>query len=250
MKVSVLASGSKGNSTYIESLDSCFLIDLGVSTHYIEQKLYELDVTARSIAAIIITHTHIDHVSGLKVFYKKYHPKVYLTKEMYDVLSKTMTLDDYYIINEEFMIGNIKITPFKASHDVEVNGYIIEEGIKKILYLTDTGYINRKYYSLLSNLDMYIIESNHDIEMLMNGNRPYHIKQRILGDNGHLSNKQTSEYLNKFCGDKTKCIILAHLSHDNNDPVLAVQTIKEALKEKNITVSIAEQNEKMELLEI
>lgn len=254
MKISVLASGSKGNSTYIGTEKTNILIDIGLSTLYIEKKLYEMDVNPNKIDAIIITHTHVDHISGLKVFYKKYHPTVYLTQIMYDEISMIMKMDNYVIIEKEETIEDIQVIAIKTSHDVpDSNGYIIKNHDKSLVYITDTGYINSKNHQILMNHNIYIMESNHDVELLMNGNRPYHIKQRILGDTGHLSNKQASEYLSKFCGDNTEFIFLAHLSHDNNTEKLALSSLENSLKmkDKHITkIYIAEQNDKTELIEV
>ena len=111
-------------------------------------------------------------------------------------------------------------------------GYIFEEDGHSLVYITDTGYINAKNHQKLSNKNMYILESNHDIDMLMNNPKyPYHLKQRILGDKGHLSNKDCSYYLSKFISENTKCIILAHLSEHNNTPSLALEELKKTLKE-------------------
>ncbi|MCM1370736.1 MAG: MBL fold metallo-hydrolase [Clostridium sp.] len=249
MKVCVLSSGSKGNSCYVKEQDTEILIDLGTTSLYIERNLKELSTNPENIKGIIITHTHVDHVDALRVFTKKYNTKVYLTEIMYKELK--LDLPNYEFIDNKFIIGNLTITPFKTSHDVEdSNGYIIEGNDKSLVYVTDTGYINIKCHKLLENKDLYIFESNHDIDMLMNNTKyPYHIKQRILGDNGHLSNKDSSRYLKKFAGPKTKHIILAHLSEENNDPDLAIKTLKEQ-KIENCEIIVAKQHEKTELIEV
>ena len=211
MKVSVLASGSKGNSTYIETNNTKILIDAGMSNLYIEKKLILLGVNPDDINFVFITHTHTDHIAGLKVFIKKHHPKVFLTLDMYNELKDI--LNDYEILESEIILNDLIVDYFKTSHDTDSVGYIFKSNDKEIVYVTDTGYINIKNLKKLNNKDLYIFESNHDIEMLMNNpNYPYQIKQRILGDKGHLSNNQCKEYLNKIIGDKTKYIVLAHLS--------------------------------------
>ena len=246
MKVSVLASGSKGNSTYIETNNTKVLIDAGMSNLYIEKKLILLGVNPDDINFVFITHTHTDHVAGLKVFIKKHHPKVFLTLDMYNELKDI--LNDYEILESEIILNDLIVDYFKTSHDTDSVGYIFKSNDKEIVYVTDTGYINIKNLKKLNNKDLYIFESNHDIEMLMNNpNYPYQIKQRILGDKGHLSNNQCKEYLNKIIGDKTKYIVLAHLSEQNNDPSLALNNLDDI---KNIKIMIATQNESTELIEI
>ena len=246
MKISVLASGSKGNCTYVESNNTKVLIDAGMSNLYIEKKLISLGVNPNDINFIFITHTHIDHIAGLKVFIKKHHPKVYLTLDMYKQLQNL--LSDYGILENEIILNDLVVDYFKTSHDTDSVGYIFKNNNKEIVYVTDTGYINVKNLKKLNNKDLYIFESNHDIEMLMNNpNYPYQIKQRILGDKGHLSNNQCKEYLNKIIGEKTKYIILAHLSEQNNNPQIALDNLNCI---NNIKIMVASQNESTELIEV
>ena len=188
MKISVLASGSKGNSTLLLVEDRVILIDAGMTCAYIEEQMNELNI--KKIDFVILTHTHTDHIGGLKVIIKKYNPIIYLTLKMYHELD--IHLDNYCIIDGDFNISNLNIEVFKTSHDVsESNGYIFNYQGKSFVYITDTGYINVKYHEKLKNKNMYIIESNHDVEKLMNGRYSYHLKQRILSDEGHLSNKDS-----------------------------------------------------------
>lgn len=145
---------------------------------------------------------------------------------------------------------DLKITSFPLSHDVDyINGYIFESDNKKVAYITDTGYINIKNHELLNNLDCYIIESNHDIELLMEGSYPHYLKQRILSDRGHLSNHDAINYLNKFVGERTKKIVLFHLSEKNNSIDLVKKEFKK-LNKKDIDLYIAKQKEKTELISI
>ena len=130
-------------------------------------------------------------------------------------------------------------------------GFIIGDSENRVLYLTDTGYINRKYFKQSENLDAYIIESNHDEKMLMEGPYPYILKQRVISDKGHLSNKYTGRYLNKTIGERTKYIVLAHLSENNNTPELALEQVTEEIKDKyNNRIIIAKQHEETEMVEI
>ena len=254
MRISVLASGSKGNSTYIETKESKILVDIGMTCLYIETKLKKIDVNPKDIDAIILTHTHVDHINGLKVFTKKYDTKVYLTDKMLKDIKEIFDIENYELIKEDFSIKDLNIEVFKTSHDAsDSNGYIFNELDKSLVYITDTGYLNRKYKEKLSNKNIYIMESNHDIKMLQNGKYPYHLKQRILSDRGHLSNEMSSKYLSEFIGNNTKNIILIHLSHENNDPDIALNTLKNKLKEENINfnnITISSQDENTDMVEI
>lgn len=251
MKVCVLSSGSKGNTTYIESDNAKILIDVGNSAKYVKEKLEDMGANPSDINAILITHTHVDHIKGLRVFAKKYNIPVYIT----DIMLKSLDfLDNYVILSDEFDINDIHITAIKTSHDApDSRGYIVTSDEKSIVYITDTGYINRKYFDVLKNRNIYIMESNHDIEMLNNGSYPFNLRQRILSDKGHLSNYDSAKYLSSFIGDNTKCIMLAHLSEDNNTEELAYETLDNRLKKENIHVDkiiIAKQNKETEFISI
>ena len=252
MKVAVLSSGSKGNTTYIESKNSKILIDAGNSSKYIIDKLHEINVDPKEIDAILITHIHSDHIKGLPVLLKHINPCIYLTKSSHQALD---FIKNYkYIETDNFNIKDLTINVIKTSHDAPDSlGYIISNEDKSIVYITDTGYINKKYYDLLNNKNIYIMESNHDIEMLNNGSYPFELRQRILSDKGHLSNYDSSKYLCELMGSNTKKIILAHLSEENNTPLLAYDTLKDRLNKKNISfddIIIAKQNERTELINV
>ncbi len=252
MKVCVLSSGSKGNTTYIETNQAKILIDAGNSSKYILEKLTSLNVNPSDLDAILITHIHVDHVKGLPVLLKRINPCVYMTEKMYPYLDY---IENYHLIDTEtFDIKDIHVEVIHTSHDTEDSlGYIINNEDKSLVYITDTGYINRKYFDLLSNRNLYIMESNHDVEMLNNGKYPFELRQRILSDKGHLSNYDSAKYLAKFIGDKTKYILLAHLSEENNTEELAYKTLTDRLNKENEQVDniiIATQNKETELIKL
>lgn len=249
-KISVLASGSKGNSSLISYDDKVLLVDAGLTSLYIETNLHDLGIN--KIDYVILTHTHTDHIGGLKVLIKKYNPKVFLTEKMLDEMP--FKLVNYEFIEDDFNLDNLNIEIIKTSHDVaDSNGYIFTYKDYSIAYITDTGYINVKNHEKLKNKNTYIIESNHDVEKLMNGKYPYHLKQRILSDYGHLSNKDCSYYLKTFIGEKTKNIILIHLSEENNTEELAQSELEKILKKidrEDINVIISKQKERTEVIEV
>ena len=250
MKFFVLASG---NCVYVETKEKRILLDLGISSLQAEKKLKAKGIDPSSVDMIWITHAHVDHISGLPVFLKKYHPQVYITASIEKEANLKLSQPIY--IEKEENFGNLKITAIKTSHDTEdSNGYLLEEGDSSLLYMTDTGYVNEKYHPLLKNRSAYIFESNHDVEKLMNNpHYPHQTKMRILSDRGHLSNQDSAYYLSKFIGKDTKVVILAHLSEENNTPELARQTLEQELKDHQISFSnivIATQKEPTELLEI
>ena len=252
MKICVLSSGSKGNTTYIETKNTKILVDAGNSSKYIMKKLIELNINPTEIDAILITHTHVDHIKGLPVLLKKINPCIYISKKM---LPHMEYLENYVIIDcEEFKIKDLQINVIKTSHDTEESlGYIINDENKSVVYITDTGYINRKYFDILKNRDVYIMESNHDVEMLNNGPYPFELRQRILSDKGHLSNYDSAKYLSQFIGDKTKYILLAHLSEENNTKECAYNTLMSRLNKEKIEVKniiITSQNKETELINI
>lgn len=247
MKFCVLASGSGGNCTYIEVNNHKYLIDIGMNFLYISTKLQEIGIDPYEIEGIFITHIHDDHIKGLKRFIKAVNPVIYLTQKIYDSINDK--IEKYVLLEEDSKIDDMYVESIKLSHDTpECKGYIFNYDNDSLVYITDTGYINNKYFTKLSNRTAYIIESNHDIDMLMNGNRPYYLKMRVLGDEGHISNKDCLYYLTKFVGEKTKYIVLAHISKDNNNPELALNNIKDKVVVNDIIV--AKQDDRLEVINL
>lgn len=245
MKICVLSSGSKGNCSYVETEKHKILIDIGNSSAYVERSLRSINVEPNEIDMILITHAHVDHIAGLRVFSKKYNPKIYMTEKIFK--ESGLNINNVYNLPIEYDMGDISITSIKTSHDTEdSNGYIIDDGNNSVVYITDTGYINKRYFKKLYNKSLYIFESNHDPNMLMNNPRyPHHTKIRIIGDTGHLSNKDSAYYLSEFIGPNTKQVVLAHLSEQNNTEELALEELKNELEHKNVNfnnIYVAKQN--------
>ena len=252
MKLKVLASGSKGNSTYIETKKSKILIDIGITYPHLLSELSTINKTPQDLDAILLTHTHSDHIKGLQTLVKKTNIPVYASLEMIKELKEKIPLTSCRYLEEHFFLNDIEIELMRTSHDVDSVGYILSNDEKSIVYVTDTGYINRRYLKKMKNKDLYVIESNHDEKMVMEGPYPYILKQRVLSDKGHLSNHTTARYLQEIVGDKTKYIILAHISENNNTEELAYQTTKEVLEEHHIDkeIIIAKQYESLETIEV
>ena len=251
MKVYILGSGSKGNSTLIVGNNKKILIDVGFSYPKMKMLLEGFGVNPSEIDTILITHDHSDHIGGLSQFLKKNSIKVCANEVLAGQLLRIVNEDDILIVENEFDIDDFHIESFKTSHDaVGSVGYIITEGDKTVVYVTDTGYINNRNLKKLVNKDLYIFESNHDVEMLMNGPYPYILKQRVLSDKGHLSNELSGTYLKELIGDKTKKIVLAHLSEINNTPEVALKTVKEIVDNKDIEIINAFQDEPIDVGEV
>lgn len=255
MKVCVLSSGSKGNSTLVITDKVKILIDLGTTTSYVEAALNNLNVDVKEISHILITHSHADHIKGLKVFIKRYNPVILVTEDMKNVLEKELGNFRYeYHEDKKAIIGDLTVNVIKTSHDAEESiGFVLTNNNSSMVYITDTGYINQKYFKILSNNNLYVLESNHDIKMLMDGPYPYYLQQRVRGDKGHLSNKQASDYLCKFIGDNTKKIVFAHISEHNNSYEKVIETFNEELSKNDMKfddVLIAKQNEATEVIEV
>ena len=254
MLVSVLASGSKGNSTLIKTDKLNILIDAGMNLKYLNEQLLKLDMTMDDINYLFLTHTHNDHVGALKSIIKKNTPVICMGAKMFADLEYLNDYEDILILVDSLDLEDVHIDIVRTSHDAsESLGYIFTSGESSLVYITDTGYINSKYFNKLRNKKMYIMESNHDVEMLMHGKYPAWLKQRVLGDKGHLSNQASSFYLSKLIGDNTNYVVLAHLSHENNTEEIAVNTLRETLNDYEIefdNIFVAKQNEKTELFEI
>ena len=255
MKVCVLSSGSKGNSTLVITDKVKILIDLGTTTSYVEAELNNLNIDVKEISYILITHSHVDHIKGLKVFIKRYNPVILVTEDMKNVLEKELGNFRYeYYEDKKAIIGDLTVNVIKTSHDAEESiGFVLTNNNSSMVYITDTGYINQKYFKILSNNNLYVLESNHDIKMLMDGPYPYYLKQRVQGDKGHLSNKQASDYLCKFIGDNTRKIVFAHISEHNNSYEKVIETFNEELSKNDMKfddVLIAKQNEATEVKEV
>lgn len=251
MQIKTIASGSKGNCTIVLCNETKLIIDMGISFLTLKKCLEENSLSFDDFSGILITHCHKDHTKGLSTLINKTSLEVYIPEAMYDSLKEFVPYPKCKFIEDNFNINDIEIELIHTSHDAPYSvGYIIKHQDKKIVYVTDTGYINRKYLSKMVDCNLYMIESNHDEVMLMNGPYPRFLKERVISDKGHLSNKTTAKYLSKIIGENTKNIILAHISEKNNTKELVLEEIKKEITREDITIRIADQYEESPLIEV
>lgn len=243
MKIYSLASGSSGNCTYVESNQAKVLIDAGVSCKKITQDLKDMGVDAKSISSILVTHEHIDHIKGIRVFSKKYDTPVYATDKTWEGMESVVTeiaeKNKKYLELSGTEVDDLKIETFSVSHDaMDPIGFCMHEKNETFGMATDTGYVTSDIKKHLTGADFLFIEANHDIDMLKEGSYPGHLKKRILSNRGHLSNIDAGMGLTSLISGKTKKIALAHLSADNNTPDLAKVTVERILDEVRIQTDV------------
>lgn len=254
MKVCVLTSGSAGNSTLVKTDNHQILIDAGTNYNYLNNKLKEVGCEISDIDYIFISHSHSDHIGALQQIINKHRPVICLSEKMLQELVFLKNYDNLLVNEQSMQLDELQIEYFKTSHDTaDSRGFVINSDNKALVYITDTGYLNSKHFSMLKNKELYIMESNHDPEMLINGKYPKWLQTRILSDVGHLSNESASLYLSKLIGPKTKKIILAHLSKENNSDIIALATFYKIMADCNldpVEVIVAKQDERTEFIEL
>lgn len=242
LRYSVLASGSTGNSLYIETDKRKFLVDAGLSGKKMTELLEQIGRHPKDLDAIFITHEHADHIKGVGILARKFALPVYANaktwKEMDNLVGDIPAEQKFHIERGEVKtFGDVDIETFGVSHDAaEPMFYIFHYEGKKLVIATDMGYVSERIKRTIKNADVYIFEANHDLNMLRMGPYPWNIKRRILSDVGHVSNEDAGYALADCIGEKTKKIYLAHLSQENNMKDLARMTVEQILKEKGFSV--------------
>ncbi|MDE6953498.1 MAG: MBL fold metallo-hydrolase [Erysipelotrichales bacterium] len=229
MEYHVLASGSKGNATFIYEDGYGILIDCGITRKQLLFKLQNLGFCEEDITYVFLTHDHYDHNKNIHIFGKD---RVFTAKKNIEDLDEYHTLMPY----EHRQFGIFDVLTLKTSHDAsDPIGFVISTK-ETLLYMTDTGYVSQKNKKYMQNLNYYIIESNHDIEMLMATKRPMFLKNRILNDKGHLNNEYSARLMCEVSGENTKEIVLAHLSQEANTKEKALETYIKVFEEQNIKI--------------
>lgn len=228
-----IASGSSGNCIYAGSGRASVLVDAGLSGIRIERGLRSFDRTLSDISAVLVTHEHADHVKGIGVLARRYGLPVYATEGTLGAIRENASIGKIpeglvHVVraDEMFSIGDLTIQPFAIMHDAaEPVGYRICSDGKSCAVATDMGCYDDSIISHLTNLDVLLLEANHDVRMLEAGPYPYYLKRRILSDHGHLSNETSGQLLSQVLHDNMRHIFLGHLSHENNYEALAYETV-------------------------
>ena len=261
MKIVVLASGSKGNCTYIETRETKIILDAGISLKQIRTRLENQGIKLDTLDAVFVTHEHIDHIRCLNKLLAYTNATLYINQTTYENANERLYGElDYYtkaFIKPDvlYKIKDLGIVPLNLSHDTDsCYGYLFRQlnTKKNVTYghITDTGIIPEKYFPILSSIDTLTIESNHDVDLLKSSSRPWPLIKRILSDHGHLSNEQCTSAIKSFISNKNKRFILAHVSEECNTYELPKDTLLSAFKTPTFDVQVALQNEELPLINI
>jgi len=259
-----IASGSSGNCIYIGSDTTHILIDAGISGKRTEEGLQKLGLSMGDISAILISHEHVDHIQGLGVLTRRYHTPVYCTMGTRNAIlceNKVGAIQEelFQVVtsDERITIGDLQIVPIRISHDAaQPVAYKISYGTQKCAVVTDLGYFDDYIVESLRGVNVLLLEANHDIHMLQVGKYPYYLKQRILGNRGHLSNESCGQLLCRLVHKDLKAVVLGHLSQENNLPELAYEAVRTEIlmnesvceKGKAIPLYVARRSEVSEMI--
>jgi len=265
MRMCSIASGSSGNCIYIGTEATHLLVDAGISCKRTLEGLGQLGLTGRDIDGILITHEHSDHISGLGVMCRKFGMPIFATKGTISAIKRVSNLgeiDDslFRVVREDekFILKDITVNPMKISHDAaQPVAYRFQYGKKRMAVATDLGTYNEYIVENLRGMDALLLEANHDINMLQVGPYPYALKQRILGNKGHLSNELSGKLLSRLLHDNLKTVFLGHLSKENNLAELAYETVRLEIsmadnpyKPDDFPIYVAERSELSRMVEI
>lgn len=242
VKFCSFASGSSGNCYMVKDEETAILIDAGISGKRILERLEQTNTDKDMVQAVLVTHEHSDHVMSLPVLTRKLPGSVvYANEATWESIKRPVAKEQQrvFVSGEDFQIGDFLVRPFRVSHDAaEPVGFSVFHGDNQISICTDSGYISEEVFEEISRADLLLLEANHEREMLLCSRYPYPLKQRILGDEGHLSNVSCGECLCRMAAEypKERCVLLGHLSRENNTPEMAMQAIKNTLEERRIFI--------------
>jgi len=259
MKFCPIASGSSGNCVYVSAGDTHLLVDAGLSGKRIEAALSALRV--ENLTGILLTHEHSDHVSGAGVLSRRFDLPIYASAHTWRYFLRHGTIGKIaeknrktIVSGEPTLVGSMEILPFDVPHDASGPvGYCLQGGGYKAAIATDMGYVTDTIRALLTDVNVLLIESNHDIEMLQNGRYPQALKDRVMSPRGHLSNVAAGALLAEIVSDSCQHIFLGHLSEENNRPMIALDTVQNILEANDIKVrslAVAERHEPSEMVEL
>jgi phosphoribosyl 1,2-cyclic phosphodiesterase len=237
VRVCLLASGSKGNSIFVEAGDSRLLIDAGLSASELLRRLASIGIDGAEIDAIIISHEHTDHIRGAGALSRKLKKPILISSETrkasYSPIGKAEIIE--FESGSPFTFRGVEIDPFPITHDAgDPVGFTVTCAEGKFGIATDLGIATRLVKDKLKGCRALVIESNHDEAMLVNGPYPWHLKQRIKSRHGHLSNNDSAELLDEVIHPYLHAVCLAHLSEVNNDPAIAFDVAKKLLQKRDV----------------
>ena len=245
LKFCSFASSSSGNCYYVESRNTRLLIDMGIAGKHVIAGLEKMGCTPEDVNGILITHEHTDHVKSIRMISRKAcNAKVYTSRGTASQILDKVEEKRIQCVEPDcpLTIGDIMVNPFRLSHDAaEPLGFSIIHNHKKISVITDTGFVSEDMFYETYDSDLLVLEANHEINILKMGSYPYSLKQRILGDYGHLSNEAAGKYICRMLGERKATapapkIVLAHLSSENNTPSQAYLTIRNMLFEEDYMI--------------
>ena len=236
MRFSVLASGSSGNAIYIENDEHTFLVDAGFSGKKMDSLVAGIDRSMKQVDGIFVTHEHSDHIKGIGVVARKYGTPIYANEKTWqamDGLVGNIPLEQRFQFDMETVksFGSLDVQSFAVSHDAaDPMFYIFHENGRKLVIITDTGYVSDRMKGYIRGADAFVFESNHDVSMLQMGRYPWSVKRRILSDVGHVSNEDAAVAMSEVVEQKDTNIYLSHLSKDNNMKDLARMSVTQTLE--------------------
>ena len=252
MKVAVLASGSSGNAIWVSSGSTAVLIDAGVSGRRISQAAEGLGLDTTQLSAVLVTHEHSDHVSGLGPVTRRFDVPACATAGTHAAIDRRLGKCPGRTVVEagtDFEIGDLLVSPFAISHDcAEPVGYSVSDGRTVVAVATDLGVVSHPVRHRIGRADCVVLEFNHDEKMLLDGGYPWFLKQRIMSNEGHLSNEAAARELVLLADGPISTLVLAHISRENNTPDLALATARDALERAgraDVDVLLAEQDRAM-----
>ncbi|MCF8025834.1 MAG: MBL fold metallo-hydrolase, partial [Desulfobacteraceae bacterium] len=229
LSICLLASGSKGNAIYISTGNTSILLDAGLSGIQIERRMKERGITPESLDAMVVSHEHSDHVTGVGVLARRYNLPIYINPATQKAVSSYLGRIDKFCSFEcgsPCRIKDLIIRPFSVSHDAaEPAGFTIEGPAGKIGIATDLGFAPNMVKQHLKDCNLLVLEANHDPEMLEQGPYPWPVKQRIKSRTGHLSNEAARDLLMEVMDKRLGHVILAHISETNNSPEKALSVV-------------------------